>query len=116
MNEIKFETQGERLKYIRKQHKKTQQQMGEALHLSRDHISRLERNQCNPTASTIDLFCRLFGVNKEWILTGNGRMDSDLSTLENHYEFKELADKIIKLPQDKYDKVMTLLKIYLEDE
>ena len=43
-------------------------------------------------------------------------MDSDLSTLENHYEFKELADKIINLPQDKYDKVMTLLKIYLEDE
>lgn len=52
-----LKTQGERLKYVRKQNNKTQQQVGELLHLSRDHVSRLERNKCDPTGSTIDLFC-----------------------------------------------------------
>ena len=63
---MNYKTIGERLKYIRTLNGKTQDEVGGMLFLSRDHVSRLERNKCNPTESTLELFCKLFGVNKNW--------------------------------------------------
>ena len=99
-----LKTQGERLKYVRKMNNKTQQEIGELLHLSRDHVSRLERNKCDPTGSTIDLFCRLFGINKDWLINGNGEI------------YDNTVNKIMNLPKQQYNQVMNILKIYLEDK
>jgi transcriptional regulator with XRE-family HTH domain len=112
-----LKTQGERLKYVRKMNNKTQQEIGELLHLSRDHVSRLERNKCDPTGSTIDLFCRLFGINKDWLINGNGEIyDNTVNKIECNEELKELTNKIMNLPKQQYNQVMDILKIYLEDK
>lgn len=117
MCNLTLKTQGERLKYVRKLNKKTQQQVGDLLHLTRDHVSRLERNQCPPTGSTIDLFCRLFGINKDWLISGTGEIhDNAVNVVECNEELKELTNKIMNLPKQQYDQVLDIIRIYLEDK
>jgi transcriptional regulator with XRE-family HTH domain len=113
---MNYKTIGERLKYIRVKNDKTQDELGGMLFLSRDHISRLERNKCNPTESTIELFCKLFGVNKNWILTGTGDVFNNAENkIEYNEELKEVVDKLVNLPQDDYNKAMKIIKMLLSE-
>lgn len=64
----------ERIKAIRKAQKMTQQEFADALHVSRDNIASYELGRRIPTQSAIHLMKMTFGVNENWILTGEGEM------------------------------------------
>lgn len=52
----------------------SQQEFGEKLGVSRDVISNLEYNRVHPKPLLIQHICDLYGVNKQWMATGEGPM------------------------------------------
>lgn len=67
-------TINERIKQIRKEANLKQRPFAERTGLSVDGISQIERGVSNPSPTTIELICREFNVNREWLLTGEGDM------------------------------------------
>lgn len=64
----------ERIKQIRKAAGLTQGEFAERINLSRNYIAMIEIGQREPSERTIDDICRVFGVSKLWLDTGEGEM------------------------------------------
>lgn len=64
----------ERLRLIRKQSGLNQQGMADKLSISQTHVSALENGIKNLTDRLIADYCREFGINEEWLRTGEGEM------------------------------------------
>ena len=60
----------ERITQARKQAGLTQEQLGEALGVSRQAVSKWESGQANPDVGYIIRMCELFGLSADWLLTG----------------------------------------------
>ena len=60
----------ERIALARKQAGLTQEQLGEALGVSRQAVSKWEAGQSNPDVAYVAEMCRLFGVSSDWLLLG----------------------------------------------
>ena len=60
----------ERIAELRKQAGLSQEQMGNALNISRQAISKWESGQANPDVSYIEPMCELFGVSADYLLFG----------------------------------------------
>lgn len=69
-------TIGERIKTIRERRGLNKTKFGDKIHISISAVTKLENGQNNPSDQTISLICSCFGVNRSWLLTGNGEMDS----------------------------------------
>lgn len=71
-------TIGERVQIIREQadngYKLTLEKFGNRISLTNQAVSAIEKGKAKPSNSTIDLICREFNINREWIETGNGEM------------------------------------------
>lgn len=63
---------GERIKFVRKQKKLTQQKFADALGLKRNTVGGYEINTVDPSDRTISDICREFGVDEIWLRTGIG--------------------------------------------
>lgn len=64
----------ERIKQIRKAVGLTQGEFAERIGLSRNYIAMIEIGQREPSERTIADICRVFGVSKLWLDTGEGEM------------------------------------------
>ena len=63
----------ERLKHLRKDIlKMTLESFGAKIHLSRQSLSNIENGNRSITDRTVSDICREFGVNEEWLRTGEG--------------------------------------------
>lgn len=71
-----------RIIQVRKKHGLSQEQFAEKLGLSRNFINQVETGKKNFSTRTINDICRRFHVKEEWLRTGNGPMDDDLSTAQ----------------------------------
>lgn len=60
----------ERIIQARKQAGLTQEQLGEALGVSRQAVSKWESGQANPDVSYVVKMCELFGTSADWLLIG----------------------------------------------
>lgn len=60
---------------------------GEPLAASDSVIKNLENNLTAPKPAFIDLLCRTYNVNKQWLLTGEGEMFNALTKNEQLAEF-----------------------------
>ena len=111
-----MDTIDKRIKLIRKHNKMTQKEFGEVLRLSQDQISLFERGLRVPKLDTIDLLCIKFGVNQDWLETGNGEPFSDpFRDLDAPDHLKELGRKIIDLPDKQYNKIIKMIEAFLND-
>ena len=72
-------TLGERIKKVRKREDLTQQEFADRLGMKRNSIAQVESGR-NTSDQTIISICREFGVNEEWLLTGEGEMFAPKST------------------------------------
>lgn len=74
----------DRIKQIRKDKKLTQVEFGERIGVKGNTITNYENGLRNPTDAVILSICREFGVNEDWLRTGNGEQylhpDDKLST------------------------------------
>lgn len=101
----------DRIKELRKSLDLTQQKFADKLGLKRQTIAAYEIGNIEPSESTLLLICKEFGVNKEWLLTGEGEptKDTDVAFGEmcadigiNDPKAKEAIEKYYKLsPEDK---------------
>lgn len=64
----------ERIKLLRKELGLTQEQFGQRLGVTRGAITNIEYNKVEPKPLFVDLICREFDVNEQWLRTGEGEM------------------------------------------
>lgn len=65
-----MKTIGQRIKELREKHGMTMQDLAEKIATNRGNISSYEKDKYEPSAQTIVLLCRHFGVSADWLLTG----------------------------------------------
>ena len=63
-----------RIKTLRKELKKTQEEFSLNIGLSRNFIAQIEAGTKIPSDRTIADICRVYSVNKKWLLEGTGEM------------------------------------------
>ncbi|WWU66459.1 helix-turn-helix domain-containing protein [Clostridium baratii] len=80
----------ERVQKIRKLKKLSQKDFGESINLSQNHISAIEKGIRNVTPRIADDICRVYNVNKTWLISGLG--DIFKNTLINE-RFKLIRKK-----------------------
>jgi transcriptional regulator with XRE-family HTH domain len=63
---------GERIKSIRQECGMSQINFGKRINISDGHISAIEKDKTKPSERLIKLICLNFGINEEWLRTGEG--------------------------------------------
>lgn len=77
----------ERIKELRKTLGFTQQKFSEKIGVKRNTVAQYETGRNIPIDSVINLICREFNVNEEWLRTGEGEMFKPRSRNEELFEF-----------------------------
>lgn len=62
----------DRIKKIRTDNKLSMEKFGERIGITKSSVSLLESGKNSPSEQTIILICKEFGINKDWLLTGEG--------------------------------------------
>ncbi len=65
-------TIGQRIKYLRKELKLTQEEFGEQIGIKGNTVTGYERGTRKPSDSIINYICLVFNVNQTWLRTGEG--------------------------------------------
>lgn len=68
-----------RIAQVRKYSGLNQLQFAERIGLTKNFVSLLETGNRTPSDRTISDICREFGINEEWLRTGNGNMEKPMS-------------------------------------
>ena len=108
----------ERIKQIRKAVGLTQGEFAERIGLSRNYIAMIEIGQRKPSERTIADICRVFGVSKLWLDTGEGEMyvkrslnqelDMMVTTLMNDADEsfkKRFVAALLQVPPEGWDAI-----------
>jgi len=85
-----MEASGKRLKELRKQAGKTQEQVAEAVGLEPGTISRIERGAKGMSIDSLLMFSEIYGVSTDYILKGDETMTPSDALLE---ELEALVQK-----------------------
>lgn len=94
-----------RLKELRKDLGLTMEAFGNKIGIGKASISRIEAGSISLTDRNIDIICKEFRVNEEWLRTGEGDMFIELS------EDEEIAEFIARLQRNPdYVYLKTLLR------
>lgn len=96
---------GDRIKKIREVFDLTQDQFADQLGYHRSHISLLEKGERRVTERIVKDICRTFGINREWLINGEGEMRG------NERQFIEAVVNSLGV-MDEEDR--TLLTLYLQ--
>ena len=68
----------ERIKELRKALGLTQQKFAERIGVKQNTVAQYEIGRNEPTDTVLNLICREFAVNEEWLRTGEGEMFADI--------------------------------------
>lgn len=85
----------DRIKQVRLALGLSQEEFGNRLGVGRGAITNIELNKVSPKPYFVDLICRQFGVDEEWLKTGEGDMFLELSKnaqLNQIFEEIQLSD------------------------
>jgi transcriptional regulator with XRE-family HTH domain len=69
----------DRIKFVRKKRNKTQEDFAKLLNLSGNFIHLIEKGDRQPSERTISDIARIYYVNEEWLRTGEGEWEKDIS-------------------------------------
>ncbi len=90
----------ERIRLVRNQLGLTRASFGSKIGVSGDVINNLERGRVEVKEHMVKLICSIYGVNEDWLRTGNGEMFAPISDEEQlHQIFTEIEfsdDALIK--------------------
>lgn len=84
---------GERIKFLRKANKMTQQEFAEKLNISRSNIASIEIGRINVTDRVLLDICDKFDVNENWLRTGAGDMSQSIKYNTEDEWVTELTEK-----------------------
>lgn len=94
-------TAGERVKQIRKDNGLTLEKFGEKVGVTKQTISRIENGINSLTDQMVISICREFDINENWLRTGEGEMEVELSKEEYITDF---VSRILKTKEDSFKK------------
>lgn len=91
-----------RLYELRRIKKLSQKEFGEGINLSQNHISSIEKGVRNITPRILDDICRVYNVNKDWLIDGKGEMfDNTLDSYNiEDEEIKEFMEMYLQLDDE----------------
>ena len=69
------ESVGERFKRARKAREYTQEELAGELHISRNSVGMIERGTFRPSEEVIAALCDRLWIDRNWLMTGQGRME-----------------------------------------
>lgn len=75
-------SRGDRVREVRKRAGLTLEKFGEQIGLKRNSLSQIENNVNNLSPALAKAISREFMVSEEWLLTGAGTMDIEMSDME----------------------------------
>lgn len=91
----------DRIKKIRKEANLTQEKFAERLGLKRNTIATYETGKSEPMDNIIVSICREFGINENWLRTGEGNMKKPLTRNQEIFNF---ANDVMELNDEKFKK------------
>lgn len=100
----------DRIKRIRKEIDLTQCEFAKRIGTTANVLTNYETGRRNPSASVINNICKTFGVNEEWLRTGEGEIflktpDTLIEQLKQKYSMDDFETSIVEeylnLPADK---------------
>ena len=122
-------TENERVRAIRKAKGITLEEFGSQIGVGKTAISKIERSETRVTDRTRISICKAFGVNEEWLRTGEGEMfnaapTDELDALAKRYNLSHgvyvLIEKLVNLPEERQhiivDYVLEAAKALLPEE
>lgn len=71
-------------------------QVAKAVGVSQSTLYTYERGEKEPTASTLAAYATCFGVNPNWLLTGNGEMFADASAVPSAPGFHTINPEVFR--------------------
>lgn len=91
----------DRIREVREHFGLSMEKFGSRIGIGKASISLLESGKNNPSVQTITLICREFGVNEQWLRTGNGEMfeqtrASVLDRLSTEYDLSREQRSVIE--------------------
>lgn len=117
----------ERIKAIRLALGLSQDEFGRRLGVTRGAITNIELNKVDPKPLFVDLICREFNVNEEWLQTGEGEMflqrsrDEELAAffgdvLNGQPDFKRrLISVLSRLSTDQWEMLADMANMLVEE-
>lgn len=102
----------ERLKKLRKELDLTQQEFADKIGIKRSTLATYEIGRNEPIDAVINLVCRTFNVNENWLRTGEGEMFIELSRDE---EIANFVGEILKDEKESFKKKFISMLINLDE-
>lgn len=109
----------DRIRKIRRDLDLTQQEFADRLGIKRGTIANYELGRNEPVDSVVSLICREFGVNKDWLRDGTGKMyapdsGNELEALTEKYSLspadRVLIEKYVSLKADTRNATLEFMK------
>lgn len=115
----------ERVRFLRKSLNLSQEAFAEKITMTKNYISLVENGNRNLSERTTNDICRVFNVNREWLLHGTGEMflppeDEEASYVANLLDDEDnplytLIKAIMKTYSELGDKEKQILKSFAKD-
>lgn len=104
----------ERIKDVRLARKLSQTDFAKKISVSRSAVCKMESGENSPSEQTIKLMCKEFGVNEDWLRTGQGDMFKPQTKNE---ELLSFVNDVMELEDDSFKKklVNALTKLDTKD-
>lgn len=110
---------GDRIKEIRKELDKNQEEFGRLIGIGKTAVSKLEKGENSPSDQTVILICKEFNINEEWLRYGTEPMalpaSAKLSTYlgeisaGDDYLIQDIIEVYMELDQHSKDALRTSL-------
>lgn len=102
----------ERIKELRISKKLSQKDFAKSINLSQNHISSIEKGLRDMTTRSLEDVCRVYNVNKDWLVNGEG--DMFVNVLDEFgikdKEVEEFARMFLELDQETKTYISGLMK------
>lgn len=118
-----------RVKQIRLDQKLNQADFGKEIGLSRDAIANIENDRTDVKELAIDMICKVYNVNKKWLMTGDGKMYIEMDQEDKLMAFlgsiagdepdssrKKFMRMLAQLDMDDWDNLDAIMDKMLEHE
>lgn len=90
-----------RIKEVREKSGLTQEEFGRRIGSARNTIANYERGNRKPSNTVINSICREFGINKDWLLSGEGEQTVNRTKSQ---EIGDFASSVMHLPDESFKK------------
>jgi len=99
-----------RIKELRKSKKLSQKDFAENINLSQNHISSIEKGVRTATDRIVNDICNVYKVNKDWLLTGEGKMFIDplAPFIIEDIEVQEFVKLVLEMDESTQKVIMDL--------